>query len=446
MKRRKKLTTPIIIGIAGIVVLAVVGVVGALNGWFGGGGSIPSDTMTRGLVGYWSFDEGSGITAYDASGNGNDGTLYWMSTSTNAWTTGKSAGALQFDGADDYVSINDNDALTPSDSITVSAWIKRTATGRLDLVIGKGSSLTNFSYNIYFNSNDTLAWEVSSNGNVSGRLILNTTATFTSGVWYHIVGIFSNGSANIYVNGINQPVTTSGTAVSVYNNTANLFIGYEVTDTSYYFRGTIDEVRIYNRALSDAEVRYHYNRGGPVVQWKFDEGSGSTAYDSTDNHNDGHLYLAPSGNTATSSAWVTGKYGTALSFDGTDDYVDVAAVSGQVRTISFWLKRGDTSNKDIIDLGTPEIKVTDNAITTSGFTSPTYYVDGIKGAFTITANQWHHVAIIDTADINASNVDIGKASSNYFYGLIDDVKIYNYTRTPEQIRIDYNAGLSTHFK
>jgi hypothetical protein len=66
---------PVKIGIGVVIVLVIVGVVGALNGWWGGGGRIPADTFTRGLVGYWTFDEGTGTTTYDASGQGHHGTI-----------------------------------------------------------------------------------------------------------------------------------------------------------------------------------------------------------------------------------------------------------------------------------------------------------------------------------------------------------------------------------
>ncbi|HNR81513.1 MAG TPA: hypothetical protein PKK37_03685, partial [Candidatus Pacearchaeota archaeon] len=59
----------------GVLALAATGGTLALNGFFGGGAAIPEDTMTRGLVGYWSFDEGDGTVARDASGNNNHGTL-----------------------------------------------------------------------------------------------------------------------------------------------------------------------------------------------------------------------------------------------------------------------------------------------------------------------------------------------------------------------------------
>ena len=65
----------IVLGAVVIMVLASISTVGALNGWFGGGGSVPQDTVTLKLMGYWNFDEGSGSTAYDASGQGHHGTL-----------------------------------------------------------------------------------------------------------------------------------------------------------------------------------------------------------------------------------------------------------------------------------------------------------------------------------------------------------------------------------
>ncbi len=109
------------------VVLVTVGSVGALNGWFGGGGSIPEDTMTRGLAGYWNFDEGSGQNVYDATGYGNDGTLASSTDSSDedpTWETGKVGGALEFDGVDDYVKIPDSASLDITGAITIEFWVK----------------------------------------------------------------------------------------------------------------------------------------------------------------------------------------------------------------------------------------------------------------------------------------------------------------------------------
>ena len=97
-----------------VVVLGGIGIVGALNGWFGGGGSIPSDTFMRGLVGYWAMDEGSGTNIYDGSGNNNNGT-----TSGATWANGKIGGALNFDGVDDYADVRDSATLDITNAITI---------------------------------------------------------------------------------------------------------------------------------------------------------------------------------------------------------------------------------------------------------------------------------------------------------------------------------------
>ena len=73
--------------------------------------------ISSGLSGYWNFEENNGDTAYDRSGNGNDGTIHGAS-----WTTGISGNALSFDGVDDYVDIGNN--VKPPFPVTVSAWVK----------------------------------------------------------------------------------------------------------------------------------------------------------------------------------------------------------------------------------------------------------------------------------------------------------------------------------
>jgi len=143
-----------------------------------------------------------------------------------------------------------------------------------------------------------------------------------------------------------------------------------------------------------------------------------------------------------SAGWTEGKYNSAIEFNGETTFVDVGSV-GNIRTVSFWVKRSDTSNRDIIDLGVPEIKIDSDAITASGFTSPTYYVDGALGS-TIADTGWHYVTITDTADVSADDVDIGKASASFFYGTLDNVQLYAYARTADEIRLDYNAGVATH--
>jgi len=330
-----------------------------------------------------------------------------------SWTTGivpqsggtKGGGALLFDG-DDYIDIGDVGNVQ-----TVEFWINdsNATDGILELI-----------------NNSTYV-------SISGSAI--TATGFTSATIY-VNG--SSASASLSA-GWNHVVITDTASVAA----ASFLIGEANSD---YMQGTIDEVRVYNRALSIAEVRYHYNKGGPVAHWKLNDGSGSTAYDETNNNNDGTLY----GEMATSSlyGWTTGKYGSALSFDGVDDYVDVGDTSQNIKTISFWLK-ANANNKKILDLdaGTHYIEIdSSNEIQAQGFSSPTIYIDVIEGS-QISTYQWHHVVVITNTAVDANNVDLGRVVSTggYFDGIIDDVRFYNYVRTLNEIRLDYNAGFKARF-
>ena len=254
-------------------------------------------------------------------------------------------------------------------------------------------------------------------------------------------------SPTIYVNGSSDSASlAAGWNHVVITDTASVAAAsFSIGKAnSAYMSGIIDEISVYNRALSAAEVRFHYNKGGPVAHWKFNDGSGSTAYDSTENDIDGTLYGEMA--TSTTYGWVSGKYGSALYFDGVDDYVDVGDTSQNIKTISFWLAAG-AANEKILDLdgGTHYIEIDSSSdIQAQEFTSPTIYINGVQGS-RISINTWQHVVVITNTAIDANNVDLGKVSTNYFYGIIDEVRLYNYVRTAEEIKLDYNAGLKAKF-
>ncbi len=277
-------------------VLAISGYVAALNGWFGGGAAIPEDTMTQGLVGYWSMDEGAGQTAFDASGNSNNGTLGASASSASddpKWTKGKNGGGLKFDGKDDYVNLGQPATLFEEANYTFIVWFKvgqdiNGNSGTQNL-INRGSRS-----DILFGVADS----VGTNGDLSLHYYdyslsfhaLSVGQTVWSQNDWHVVTATKDSTIGhkIYLDGIlkNSDSNTSDDNLA----SRNISIGAAAWIPSQYFNGFIDEVRIYNRALSAAEVRYHYNHGGPVAEWKFDEGSGTTIYDSTENNKDGVLH------------------------------------------------------------------------------------------------------------------------------------------------------------
>ncbi|MDD3732221.1 MAG: LamG domain-containing protein, partial [candidate division Zixibacteria bacterium] len=475
MKKRKILfKKPIIFGIAGIIVLGAFGSVGALNGWFGGGGSIPEDTFTRGLVGYWSFDERQGTTAADASGNGNHGTLYGPS-----WTAGKDGGALSFDGTNDYVDLNNPVSLQITDDLTIEFWVKFNSeqpSAQFTNPIGKDHSGT---HGVTLQIDHTAGtpsqyWHV---GNGSGLYSLNySSVSLLDDAWHHLVltKSITEGMA-IYLDGQLAASNKTYTNPIAYNS-GDWNFGRLTNITTRIAKMVGDELRFYSRTLSAEEVRYHYNRGGPVAHWKFDEGSGSTVYDSTDNNNDGTLYGEMA--TSTTHGWTTGKRGSALSFDGTDDYVQTPYLSvfnNHDFTIEFWFYRSESGHYDALFASKDSnsqgqvifIRISADDLR-FGFWS-----DDLDAVGKIAANKWIHAVftweantksrkiyldgVLNNQDVSVSSltvlsglgsgngVHIGKWDSNYHKGEIDDVRIYDYARTADEIKLDYNSGFAARF-
>ncbi len=234
------------------------------------GVSFSNLTMTNasagslGLVGYWTFDEGAGSYAYDASGYGNTGTLTYMNTAGNAtsgWnsTACKYGSCLKFDGVDDYVAVPNSASLNITDAITAEAWIyPRNWTSNDFRVVGKGNvfwltkySSTGFNPHIRVDN----AWQFLSS---STNLDLNQ--------WQHVAITYDSVTRVFkgYKNGVEiGSVTLSG--LSTYkldSNTNKILIGTESeTNPTYPTNGTIDEVRIYNRALSADEIKAEYLTG-----------------------------------------------------------------------------------------------------------------------------------------------------------------------------------------
>lgn len=207
------------------------------------------------LVGWWKFDESSGSTAQDSSNQNNTGTLTNMTGSE--WTTGKLNNALHFDGANDYVSVPDDPSIGSgvTEGITVSMWMKSDVTINTTagtyralekgdcyfLLQGNGSNTGVGSMNFLIKiSNNLYFAEIGSN------LIADT--------WYHVVGTFDGSNVRVYLDGV--LIDTSPAVGSMDDDGLGLRIGSD--DSGKEFDGQIDDVRIYNRPLSNMEVLVLY--------------------------------------------------------------------------------------------------------------------------------------------------------------------------------------------
>jgi len=201
--------------------------------------------MNSNLSAAWHFDDGTGTTTADSSGNGNTGTL----PTSSMWNfSGKFNSALTFTGSQ-TVNVNYSSTLDATGNLTVEAWIKsqNILSANYQTILFKGNS-TAENYGLYLRgSNLYFEW------NSSGVNSLNTSsANLQNNTWYHVAAVFNSVShlLILYINGVN--VGTNTTTSGIVANTGNLTIG--ANNSNNYFNGTIDEVAIYNRAKSAVEI------------------------------------------------------------------------------------------------------------------------------------------------------------------------------------------------
>lgn len=226
-----------------------------------------SDTVaSENLVGWWKLDETSGNSTIDSSGQNNNGTLTNNSFSTNS-QSGKLVNALYFhgdvdvgmdgngDGDGGYITIPDSSSLDISDSITMSIWFKVDEFDHtFPTLMAKGAQ----NYRFYFQeSTQKFRNRLDYAGATS--VDLQSNATFDTDTWYHCLFTYDGTTRKLFVNG-NLDASSIDVDSIVTNNDA-LVIGNFGEGGVRSFKGTIDDVRIYNRALTEAEVSAIYDQG-----------------------------------------------------------------------------------------------------------------------------------------------------------------------------------------
>lgn len=197
---------------------------------------------TNGLIAYWPFDEQSGTIAHDASGHGHDGRVEGAT-----WTTGRRAGGLAFDGVNDLVRVAAHAALDTPDAFSVALWLNPNDVPKVDeRVLCK--------VNVWDIKLDDLTPQFTAKGSVQAD------ATLVSGQWAHLVLTNKKGKFKWYVNGKETSLekNTIDRDSSLKSKLTELWIG---TDGKSFFRGTLDDVLLYNRALSEKEVQQLYRAG-----------------------------------------------------------------------------------------------------------------------------------------------------------------------------------------
>jgi len=356
---------------------------------------------SNGLVGWWKLDDGSGLSATDSTGGGHTGTLQ----AAASWTTvGKINGALTFDGTSQKIDVSNMTGLPKeNDPQTLSVWFKFANVSD----ISSGGGLMQLS-NLSSNKGTNLRF-VCCSGTLSVTKYDGTNlavgSTPTANVW-HLATYTWDGTTNmLYIDGVQ--IGTSTTAPDTAISTV-LYIG---DDTSTLFKGTIDDARVYNRALSAAEVAQIYNNDQPGdmlynQQWR------------TVQYCDGGNWVA----TAPQQYAAPG-----VMFDGSTAYLtknsNLSGVSADtgLATGSFWFRRlgnfgtaqtifranstgtyNDAHSRYLLEFNTSNqlhIRGADSSGT------PTILVDATTAA-TFTDSNWHHVVY---------SFDLSNAAKRYIY-------------------------------
>lgn len=419
-----------------------------------------NDALSNGLVGYWKMDEaswnGTAGEVIDSSGNGNNGTANCGGTCSKPTTgSGKFGNGGVFDGVDDYVGIN---YTNPTTATSVVAWFKRLGVPAGGYHIITGGANVEISINEgggYIRTGVTTATQ--------GRQVFNSGSGLVDGNWHQVAMTYDGTNLVSFIDGTqtaSNPVSgsLSGIADEIGRYLSN----------SYAANGRIDEVRIYNRALSPREVRDLYNFApGPKAYYSFDEGSGTTLRDTSGNGYDSTSFTG-------SPTWTAGKFGKALYFNGSSAVTLPASIFSkkpQQITMEIWLKgEGQPTNSSIFQAGPNQkinvhapwgdnnlywdygescctgriAKTMDSQYMNGNWTHFAFVSDSISNSMKIYANGvlWHSGAVSQTMSNAPTNFFLGAYDTTQYYyrGWLDEFKIYDYPRTQKQIVEDMNAG------
>lgn len=431
------------------------------------------------------MDEKTGTVANDTSGNGNNGTLGGDGAGTDlpAWGLGKIGSGLRFDG-DDYVDINNNSGLDiVGDKITVSAWFKANSTSGIRRIVSAPSNevVGDEKYAILINVGQAEFYIRT--GTVDTAV--STPFTDTNG-WHYIAGVYDGATMKIYIDGIEKNSVSKTGNIAGIDAGAKVQIGRFGPTWGQYFDGNIDNVKIYNYARTPAQIAWDYNKGGPIAYWKMDECQGNVAHDEI-NGNNGTISIGAAGAQTSvgtcetaGTAWGNGKAGkknASLNFDGGDDYANVGDLNfmdgASQLTVSAWMRRNSLSAPISLAKGS---NCDTDLVGINMWTNGNLYFDvkngsSVFGYTVLNDTSWHYVTLVfdgsksgtsrlkgyvdgvaknlqyngtpsATLPTNSNSLFFGRVECSGLYsdGQIDDVKIFNYPLTAEQVKLEYSGG------
>jgi hypothetical protein len=434
----------------------------------------PIQTPKQGPVAAYSFDEGEGITAEDASGNGHEGTIEGA-----GWTRGRYGDALRFvqNEGRQCVTVADSPDLRLEEEFTLEAWV------RPEEWLG-GSSIVSKELEPGSGQSYSLGIGFTEYGRVEGWSedeVVYSPEPIEEDVWTHVAYTYDGRRARIYLDG--ELVSDKAVGPRELASTGPLEIGCDSPELGAQFSGRIDEVRLYDRALdggevdTDMEAPIQTPKQGPVAAYSFDEGEGTTVEDLT---GDGHTA------TIHGAGWTThGRYGGAMEFDAAGesylsipdspelDLTEEFTLEAWVRPgselnewapiiaketgggeasheLAYWLYEGDRESNQPYGGTEPAPGEKDEAhaedplpVDVWSHLALTY--DGAKVRLYVDGELVDCSPVVPAGapPVTEGELDIGGASEqeDFFTGRIDEVRVYDRGLSQAEIQQTMNASL-----
>jgi hypothetical protein len=209
-------------------------------------------------VGTWPLNEGKGTIANDISGHRDNGSIEGLAE----WTKGRFQDGLSFNGNAATVKVPDAAVLEPAAAVSVSAWVNSSASPGSDkYILAKGANrCLAASYGLYTGVNGGLEFYVAGNEGLSWTISPDAGQSVWNGQWHHVVGTYDGAAVRLYVDGRQVGSGTPDTAAITYGlpTSNDLEIGDYPGCSSLDFNGSIDEVKVFDRALGSGEIALGY--------------------------------------------------------------------------------------------------------------------------------------------------------------------------------------------
>jgi len=219
----------------------------------------PVSNVANGLTGYWNFDETSGVTAADSSPNANSGILYNFPGDSTTWVSGKIGKALNFGGPAYNQIVTVNSFVQPTNTFTISAWVwAKTELGN-DTILDNYGQTGIGQCRFGLNSASKLASTVVPQG--AAALTSTDASVLPARTWQHVALVADGMTVRLYRNGNQVASGSYNGTVANPSAVANMFFGARIADdgvnlntTPGYWTGLLDDLGMWNRALTPNEI------------------------------------------------------------------------------------------------------------------------------------------------------------------------------------------------